>query len=255
LRIKLVLFFVAIISTIAIIGGLILASNASFDLNATEHVQKVDSYILEMLDRAPGLESKINELHICQKLQLYGNILAAEDYSNYDYGKSEEPYSDEQIAGTEKFMRLHQFNSKVFDELNCRETYHEWETIKFSDFQANLLDSNFESGDNSTFLYGNSKIQPVEVIIPRGAVIEGNRHLIPEVITVVLGVNNTVTWINQDDTGHGFASDKSGVDFWGSSGILKPEESFSVTFYSPGIYEYHGEPHPWETGKVIVLEE
>ena len=93
------------------------------------------------------------------------------------------------------------------------------------------------------------------VIIPKGAVIEGNENLIPKVITVVLGKNNTVTWINQDDTAHGFASDKGGKDAWGSRGVLKPGNSFSVTFNNTGIYDYHGQPHPWQTGTVIVLEE
>lgn len=90
------------------------------------------------------------------------------------------------------------------------------------------------------------------VIIPRGVVIEGNEDLIPKEITVVLGKNNTVTWINQDDTGHGIASDYGS---WGSPGIIKPGESFSVTFNNTGIFEYHGEPGPWITGKVIVTEE
>nr|MCH9658042.1 hypothetical protein [archaeon] len=72
------------------------------------------------------------------------------------------------------------------------------------------------------------------VIIPKGAVIEGNENLIPEVITVVLGKNSTVTWINQDDTAHGIASDKGGHGSWGSPGILRPGDSFSVTFNNTG---------------------
>ena len=249
------LLIIVVISAIIAVGGITLALNVIFDLDASQHIQKIDSYILDMIGSAPGLETRINELHICQKLQLYGFVLSAEDYANYNNGKSEEPYSDEQISGTEKFMRLHQFNSKVSDKLNCREIYQEWDTDEFSVFQANLLDSNFDSNANYSFLYGNYKIQSVEVIIPPGATIEGNTHLIPEEITVVLGTNNTVTWINQDDTAHGITSDKRGTDSWGSHGVLKPGESFSVTFYSPGIYEYHGQPHPWITGKVIVLDE
>ncbi|MGY5149674.1 MAG: cupredoxin domain-containing protein [Candidatus Nitrosopumilus sp. bin_68KS] len=242
------------ISAIIIIGGITFASNVLFDLNASQHIQKIDSYILEKIDSAPGLETRINELHICQKLHLYGVILSAEDYSNYDNGKSEEPYSEEQLTGTEKFMDLHRFNNKVSDDLNCGEIRHEWEIDEFSKFQANLLDSNFDSDENYSFLYGNSKIQSVEVIIPLGAVIEGNMSLIPEEVTVVLGINNTVTWTNHDDTAHGITSDNGGDDFWGSKGSLRPGDSFSVTFYSAGIYEYYGQPHPWITGKVIVLE-
>ena len=103
--------------------------------------------------------------------------------------------------------------------------------------------------------YNNNKIVESIVIIPKGAVIAENEHLIPKVITVVLGKNNTVTWINQDDTGHGIASDKGRKDAWGSPGILKPGESFSVTFNSTGSYGYHGQPGPWRTGTVIVIDD
>ena len=92
------------------------------------------------------------------------------------------------------------------------------------------------------------------VTIPQGAVIEGRTSLIPQEITVILGVNNTVTWINDDDVPHGIGSDKGGDDFWGTPGVLKPEESYSVTFEEAGVFPYHGQPHPWITGKVIVLE-
>jgi len=90
------------------------------------------------------------------------------------------------------------------------------------------------------------------VIIPQGAVIEGNENLIPKVITVVLGKNNTVTWINQDDTYHAFLSDGGEEDGW-STGPLRPGESSSVKFNNTGIFSYHGTPGPWITGAVIVV--
>ena len=92
------------------------------------------------------------------------------------------------------------------------------------------------------------------VVIPLGAVIEGHEFLIPQEITVVLGKNNTVTWINEDDTSHGITSTDRTCS-WGSHGVLKPGESFSVMFNNTGTYDYHGVPGPWITGKVIVLEE
>ncbi len=94
----------------------------------------------------------------------------------------------------------------------------------------------------------------VLVSIPQGAVIEGRTSLIPEEITVVLGINNTVTWINEDDVPHGIASDMGGENSWGTPGVLKPSSSYSITFDESGIFPYHGQPHPWITGKVIVLE-
>ena len=92
-----------------------------------------------------------------------------------------------------------------------------------------------------------------DVKILQGAVMEGNESLDPEVVIVVLGKNNTVTWINNDDTGHGLVSNLRGMDFWRTSGILKPGESFSNTFNKSGIFPYHGQPHPWISGAVIVV--
>ena len=107
----------------------------------------------------------------------------------------------------------------------------------------------FKPDLKSSFSLNSSSI----VVIPLGAVIEGHEFLIPQEITVVLGKNNTVTWINEDDTAHGITSTHN-PDSWGSPGVLKPGESFSVTFNSTGTYDYHGVPGPWMTGKVIVLE-
>ncbi len=112
-------------------------------------------------------------------------------------------------------------------------------------YQQNCIESNLRDTPNS---------KASIVGISKGTVITGNLTLIPETITVVMGINNTVTWINDDDTAHGIASDKGGDDSWGSPGVLYPGDSFSVTFNSTGIYEYPGVPHPWETGKVVVLE-
>jgi plastocyanin len=109
----------------------------------------------------------------------------------------------------------------------------------------------WEQEFNWTAEYGKS--DPT-VMILHGAVLAGNPSLDPKVISVVLGKNNTVRWINGDDTSHGIVSDKGGDDFWGT-GIILPGESTSIIFNQTGIFEYHGEPHPWISGKVIVLEE
>ena len=91
---------------------------------------------------------------------------------------------------------------------------------------------------------------PAIVIIPYGSASPENQfHLIPEEITVVLGENNTVTWRNQDDVPSILTSDSSG---W-STGVINPGESAYVMFNETGVYPYHGEPHPWKVGKVIVL--
>lgn len=91
---------------------------------------------------------------------------------------------------------------------------------------------------------------PAIVIIPYGSASPENQfHLIPEEITVVLGKNSTVMWRNQDDFPSTLTSDSSG---W-STGVINPGESAYVMFNETGVYPYHGEPHPWKVGKVIVL--
>ena len=62
------------------------------------------------------------------------------------------------------------------------------------------------------------------VTIPQGAVIEGRTSLIPQEITIILGINNTVTWINEDDVPHGITSDTGVDNLWGTPGVLKPED-------------------------------
>ncbi len=96
-------------------------------------------------------------------------------------------------------------------------------------------------------------IETVYVKILKGAVIEGHQMLDPELITVQIGVNNTITWINEDDVPHGISSDNKEHQ-WGSAGVIKPGESFTHTFEDDGVFPYHGEPHPWMTGFVIVLD-
>lgn len=69
----------------------------------------------------------------------------------------------------------------------------------------------------------------------------------PQNITVVIGVNNTVTWINNDNAVH-TVTDNGVFD----SGYIQPGQSWSYTFTTPGTYEYHCSLHPWMTGTVIV---
>lgn len=89
------------------------------------------------------------------------------------------------------------------------------------------------------------------VIIPYGSANPENQpRLIPEEITVVLGKNSTVHWTNNDVVPSTLTSDSPG---W-STGMIKPGESAYVKFNETGVYQYHGERHPWKKGKVIVLD-
>lgn len=73
----------------------------------------------------------------------------------------------------------------------------------------------------------------------------------PRVIKVVLGVNNTVVWLNEDSVAHSVVSDQREFD----SGLMQPSQNWSYTFTKSGEYRYHSVPHPWMKGTVIVSEE
>jgi nitrite reductase (NO-forming) len=70
----------------------------------------------------------------------------------------------------------------------------------------------------------------------------------PPTITVVIGVNNTVTWTNNDQAPHTVTADNLSFD----SGAINAGASWSNTFTSPGTYTYHCSYHPWMKGTVIV---
>ena len=91
-------------------------------------------------------------------------------------------------------------------------------------------------------------------ILPGSADPEQKENLSPETIKVVIGVNNTIRWNNLDHTPHTLTPNRSYDGFsWGTE-LMKPGESYEITFEKPGVFKYHGEPGPWITGSVIVME-
>jgi len=70
----------------------------------------------------------------------------------------------------------------------------------------------------------------------------------PQIIHVVLGVNNTVEWDSHSFT---FDTVTSSTGLF-SSGSLGPGDTYSYTFTQPGTYDYYCQYHLWMNGKVIV---
>jgi plastocyanin len=105
----------------------------------------------------------------------------------------------------------------------------------------------------------------VTVVIPEGSSSESSEHnnFEPSVITVVIGVNNTVRWINEDTVPSTvLASSDGDPDFLrateekrnSDNPFLMPNgDTFEYTFTKEGRFDYHSEPHPWKQGAVIVL--
>jgi plastocyanin len=108
------------------------------------------------------------------------------------------------------------------------------------------------------------KPRTVTVIIPEHSSISTeDSNFQPALIKVAIDVNNTVRWINKDVVGSSVvANDKSDPDFYDATyddvndrpkAWLDQGETFEFTFTRPGEFGYHGEPHPWKRGTVIVL--
>jgi plastocyanin len=71
--------------------------------------------------------------------------------------------------------------------------------------------------------------------------------------TVVVGVNNTIEWTNQDIVEHSVTSFvvPAGAQSFDSD-LIQPKQSFSTTLTVPGVYKYTCMWHPWLAGEIIV---
>jgi manganese oxidase len=85
-------------------------------------------------------------------------------------------------------------------------------------------------------------------ILPNAAANQTSLGFSPNIIHVVLGVNNTVTWTNNDIAAHTVTANDGSFD----SGEISPGQTFSHTFTSVGTYAYHCSYHSWMSGTVIV---
>jgi len=72
----------------------------------------------------------------------------------------------------------------------------------------------------------------------------------PGSITVVIGVNNTVTWTNEDTVTHTVTADGGSFNSSVPAGM-----TFTHTFTTAGIYAYHCSIHTYMKGTVRVLSE
>ena len=72
----------------------------------------------------------------------------------------------------------------------------------------------------------------------------------PDNITVVIGINNTVIWTNNDNEPHTVTATDGSFD----SGNMNPGAIFTHTFTSSGSYTYICRYHPWMRGYVTVLK-
>lgn len=93
------------------------------------------------------------------------------------------------------------------------------------------------------------------VTMPNGVGSNLSLNFSPANITVVIGVNNTVTWVNSDTVPHTVTSQTAppGASSF-NSGNMNAGAKFTWTFTVPGTYTYDCIFHPsWMKGTVIVV--
>jgi plastocyanin len=70
----------------------------------------------------------------------------------------------------------------------------------------------------------------------------------PVQVTVAIGVNNTVTWVNNDNAAHTVTARDGRFD----SGNIGSGGTYTYTFTTPGTYRYYCAYHSWMVGTVVV---
>jgi plastocyanin len=113
-----------------------------------------------------------------------------------------------------------------------------------------LPDSAYTGKSSSAGQQGASspKITSVAIVQGSGANASIAQSYSPDPVTVVIGVNNTVTWTNNDSAPHTVTANDGSFD----SGNMAPTATFTFTFTTPGTFHYHCVYHPWMVATVIV---
>jgi len=74
----------------------------------------------------------------------------------------------------------------------------------------------------------------------------------PVNLTVTIGVNNTIEWVNKDTQAHTATAIVSPQQPLFNSGLILPGKTFSITLTVPGTYRYTCAWHNWLAGQIIV---
>ncbi len=98
-----------------------------------------------------------------------------------------------------------------------------------------------------------SSASGTRIAIPAGTGSDNGLNFSPATITVVVGVNNTITWTNNDSTVHTVTSTTvpEGVQPFNDAN-LGPGQSYSITLTVPGTYQYQCSIHSWMKATIIV---
>ena len=90
--------------------------------------------------------------------------------------------------------------------------------------------------------------QTVTVNIPRAAGSKQALNYSPNTLTLVIGVNNTVNFVNQDTFTHTVTAN----DGTFNSGDIAAGNTWNHTFSTAGTFSFHCAYHGWMTGTIVV---
>ncbi len=125
-------------------------------------------------------------------------------------------------------------------------------TTSTSTAQNSTSSTSTTSTTTSSTLTPTTNASGTYVVIPAGTATSGavTSGYDPDRIVVVLGINNTVTWVNEDSVPHTVTSRSSTQPF--SSGQIQPGGTFTFTFTTLGTFAYTCDNYAWMSGTVVV---
>ena len=134
-------------------------------------------------------------------------------------------------------------------------SYHSWMTgtvvVVAGSGSASSTSSSATSTSSSTS--SSAAVQGFVISMPNGAGLpSGAPGYAQDNVTLVIGVNATVTWVNNDVSHHTVTSTSAPSGASINSGDIAPGAKFTFTFTVPGTYQYVCNYHSWMTGTVIV---
>jgi plastocyanin len=110
------------------------------------------------------------------------------------------------------------------------------------------------SSCTSTTTFATGSTSPLQISIISDAYSQSNAPgYNPDNITVVLGVNSTVVWKNNDSVHHTVTTSlaPSGASF--DSGNILRGGCYTHAFTALGTYKYYCSYHPWMVGEIRVV--
>jgi plastocyanin len=116
-----------------------------------------------------------------------------------------------------------------------------------------MVSSNTAPPNSSVCSASGSGTTPLQVSIYKGSANSADPPgYTPDNITLVIGVNNTVTWTNNDSVHHTVTSTSAPAGGSFNSGNMNSGASCTHTFTVAGTYQYDCAYHSWMTGTIVV---